>query len=167
MRTGVFASVHLDVEPYLTGGWTADLRATERAYLALLDKVRTASTLPLEVDVPFWFGQYRVGGKNLADEVLKRAGAVTVMSYRDTGTGANSMLAISQDWLQRGATAGKRVRLGAEAGALADCAYCTFHEEGATRLGAELAKVDGATRTTPAFGGITVHHYGAWRALPA
>jgi hypothetical protein len=167
VRTGVFAGIHLDVEPYLAPGWTTDLQATERAYLALLDKVRTGSTLPLEADVPFWFGQYRVGGKNLADEVLKRVTAVTVMSYRDTGTGANSMLAISQDWLVRGAAAGKRVRLGAETGALADCPYCTFHTEGAARLEQELAKVDAATRSTPAFGGIAIHHYGAWRKLPA
>ncbi len=167
LRTGVFAGIHLDVEPYLAPGWTTALQATQKSYLALLDKVRAGSTLPLEVDVPFWFGQYRVGGKNLADEVLKRVAGVTVMSYRDTGTGPNSMLAISQDWLTRGAAAGKRVRLGAETGALSDCTYCTFHEEGATRLAEELAKVDAATRATPAFGGIAVHHYGAWRALSA
>ena len=167
VRTGVFAGIHLDVEPYLAPGWTTALQATQKSYLALLDKVRTGSTLPLEADVPFWFGQYRVGGANLADEVLKRVTAVTVMSYRDTGTGANSMLAVSQDWLRRGATAGKRVRLGAETGPLADCTYCTFAEEGAARLTAELAKVDAETRATPAFGGIAVHHYGAWRRLPA
>jgi hypothetical protein len=166
VRTGVFTGIHLDVEPYVTSGWTTSLQATEKAYLALLDKVRAGSTLPLEVDVPFWFGQYRVGGKNLADEVLKRVGAVTVMSYRDSGTGTNSMLAVGQDWLTRGAAAGKRVRLGAETGALPDCAYCTFHEEGAARLSEALAAVDAATRRTPAFGGIAVHHYGSWRTLP-
>jgi hypothetical protein len=167
VRTGLFAGIHLDVEPYLAPGWTTDPQATRRAFLALLDKVRTGSTLPVEADVPFWFGQYRVGGKNLADEVLKRVTAVTVMSYRDTGTGVNSMLAVGQDWLSRGATVGKRVRLAAETGPLSDCAYCTFHSAGATRLDQELAKVDAATRSTPAFGGIAVHHYGAWRALPA
>jgi hypothetical protein len=167
VRTGVFAGIHLDVEPYLSDGWTTNLAGTQRSYLALLDKMRTGSTLPLEADVPFWFGEYRVGGKNLADEVLKRVGAVTVMSYRDTGTGPNSMLAISQDWLTRGATAGKRVRLGAETVPLPDCTHCTFHEEGAARLRSELAKVDAATRRTPAFGGIAVHRYGTWRSLRA
>ncbi len=167
VRTGVFAGIHLDVEPYLAPGWTTALQATLKSYLALLDKVRAGSTLPLEADVPFWFGQYRVGGANLADEVLKRVAAVTVMSYRDTGTGPNSMLAVGQDWLNRGAAAGKRVRLAAETGPLTDCTYCTFREEGAARLTTELAKVDAATRATPAFAGIAVHHYGAWRTLPA
>ncbi len=167
VQTGVFDGIHLDVEPYLAPGWTTALQQTQKAYLALLDKVRTGSTLPLEADVPFWFGQHRVGGRNLADEVLKRVTAVTVMSYRDAGTGTNSMLAVAQDWLRRGAAVGKRVRLGAETGPLPDCGYCTFHEEGATRLAEELAEVDAATRATPAFGGIAVHHYASWRTLPA
>ncbi|BCJ53043.1 hypothetical protein Asp14428_45180 [Actinoplanes sp. NBRC 14428] len=165
--TGLFSGIHVDVEPYLAAGWASDLQGTQNAYLKLLDKMRLASTLPLEADVPFWFGEYKVGRKNLADEVLRRVNAVTVMSYRDTGTGTNSMLAISQDWLARGKTAGKRVRLGAETGPLADCSYCTFAEEGATRLQEELAEVDAATRTTAAFAGIAVHHYGSWRTLPA
>lgn len=166
VTTGLFAGIHLDVEPYLTDGWTADLPATEASYLEMLDRLRADSMLPVEADVPFWFGQYRVGGRNLADEVLKRVKAVTVMSYRDAGTGPNSMLAVSQDWLARGAAAGKRVRLAAETNPLPDCRYCTFAEEGATRMTRELAKVDAATRRTAAFGGIAVHRYGSWRTLP-
>ncbi|MFB9362428.1 hypothetical protein [Actinoplanes nipponensis] len=167
VSTGLFDGIHLDVEPYLTDGWTTDLPATEAAYLKLLDRMRGASTLPLEADVPFWFGQYRVGRKNLADEVLRRVNGVTVMSYRDTATGPNSLLDVSSDWLARGKAAGKRVRLAAETGPLADCSYCTFHEEGMAALTLELAKVDAATRQTAAFGGIAVHHYGTWRSLPA
>jgi hypothetical protein len=167
VKTGIFDGIHLDVEPYLTDGWTKNTQATEASYLTLLDKLRAGSTLSVDADVPFWFGQYKVGQKNLADEVLTRVKAVTVMSYRDTGTGINSMLSVSQDWLSRGAAAGKRVRLGAETSALPDCTYCTFAEEGANRLDQELAKVDGATRQTAAFAGIAIHQYGAWRALPA
>jgi hypothetical protein len=167
LRTNLFAGIHLDVEPYLHQGWSTNLLATQKSYLALLDKMRVASTIPLEADVPFWFGEYQVGKANLADEVLRRVAAVTVMSYRDTGTGPNSIVSISQDWLNRGAAAGKRVRLGAETVPLPDCTYCTFHEEGAAKLREELAQVDAATRTAPAFGGIAVHRYGTWRQLPA
>jgi hypothetical protein len=167
VSTGIFDGIHLDVEPYLTTGWTTDLQQTAAAYLELLDQVRLASTLPLEVDVPFWFGQYEVGGDNLADEVLRRVDAVTVMSYRDTATGPNSLVEVSQDWLARGAAAGQRVRLAAETGPLADCGYCPFHDKSASALALELSKVDIATPQAPAFGGIAVHHYGAWRTLPA
>ncbi|MFG1611017.1 hypothetical protein [Actinoplanes sp. NPDC049265] len=166
LKTGLFAGVHVDVEPYLLTAWSTDQQATLKAFLTMLDKMRAATSLPLEADVPFWYGEYRVGNKNFADEVLRRVSAVTVMSYRDTGTGPNSIMAVGQDWLDRGAAQTKRVRLGAETETLPDCGYCTFHEEGSTVLAAELAKVDAATRTEPAFGGIAVHRYGTWRGLP-
>jgi hypothetical protein len=108
-----------------------------------------------------------IGRKNLAYEVLRRVNGVTVMSYRDTATGPNSLLAVSQDWLDRGRAAGKRVRLGAETGPLADCLHCTFHEEGEAAMQLELAEIDAATRQTAAFGGIAVHHFSSWRTLPA
>lgn len=167
VATGLFSGLHVDVEPYLTPGWSTDLNGTAKAFLSMLDALRAGSRLPLEADVPFWYGQYTVGGKNLAGEVLRRVSAITVMSYRDTGTGPNSILEVSRDWLARGAAAGKRVRLGAETGPLPDCPYCTFAEEGATILGNELAEVDAATRAVNAFAGIAVHHYGSWRTLPA
>ncbi|HYN93327.1 MAG TPA: hypothetical protein VES42_05720, partial [Pilimelia sp.] len=154
--TGLFAGYHVDVEPYLLPEWTTARAATSTNYLALLDKLRRSGKLPLEADVPFWYGQaqFAVNGRNLATEILNRVTAVTVMSYRDTGTGPNSILEVSRDWLARGAAAGKRVRLGAETGALADCSYCTFAEEGATALGTELAKVDAATRQAYGYAGI-------------
>jgi hypothetical protein len=165
VKTGLFDGIHLDVEPYLSDGWTTDLAATERAYLKLLDSLRKGSKLAVDADVPFWFGQYRIDGANLADEVLKRVSSVTVMSYRDTATGPNSMLAVSQDWLTRGAASGKRVRLGAETNPLADCGYCTFNEEGAAKMNDVLAKVDAGMRHSGAFAGIAIHRYGSWRAL--
>jgi hypothetical protein len=165
LATGLFEGIHLDVEPYLTAGWEDDRETTERAYLRLLDAMRSGSTLSIEADVPFWYGELRVGAANFADEVLKRVGAVTVMSYRDTAAGPNAMLAVSQDWLVRGAAAGKRVRLGAETGPLTDCGYCTFYQEGAAAMNRELAKVDAGTRKSAAFGGIAIHRYGSWRTL--
>jgi hypothetical protein len=165
--TGVFARYHVDVEPYLLPGWTSARTATATSYLSLLDKLDTGGRLPLEADVPFWYGRFSVNGRNLATEVLRRVDAITVMSYRDSGTGADSIWSVSQDWLDRGARAGKRVRLAAETGPLADCPYCTFAEEGATALGAALAEVDAAARSAPAFAGIAVHHYDAWRRLTA
>ena len=166
VRTGLFAGIHLDVEPYLSDGWTTDLQATLRRHTwRCWTRCVPASTLPLEADVPFWFGEYTVG----AEEPGRRGAQAGQRGHGDElpghRTGPNSMLAISQDWLARGAAAGKRVRLGAETSPLPDCSHCTFAEEGATRLRQELAKVDAATRKTAAFGGIAVHRYGTWRAL--
>ena len=165
VTTGLFDGIHLDVEPYLLPAWSANLAGAEAAYLKLLERMRAGSTLRLEADVPFWYGQYRTGTANFADEVLKRVDGITVMSYRNSGTGPNSIIAVSQDWLARGAAAGKRVRLGAETGSLPDCGYCTFAGTSNTTLQLELAKVDTSTRTAAAFGGIAIHWYATWRTL--
>lgn len=163
--TGLFAGYHLDVEPYLLPGWSTARGRTVSAYLALLSRLRFEARLPLEVDAPFWYGRIPARGGTLAAEVLRRVDAVTVMSYRDRGTGVGSIWSVSRDWLALGASQGKRVRLGAETGPLAECPYCTFAEEGATALAAALAAVDAAAREAPAFAGIAVHHYDSWRAL--
>jgi hypothetical protein len=155
VATGLFDGIHLDVEPYLTSSWPADTAD----FLALLDALRAGSKLPIEADVPFWYAQ------NLADAVLKRVNAVTVMSYRDTATGPNSILTISQTWLKRGAAAGKRVRLAVETAALSDCAYCTFASAGSRRMLSVLSQVDAGARTSPGYAGIAVHSYGTWRVL--
>ncbi|MGK5680076.1 hypothetical protein [Actinoplanes sp. URMC 104] len=165
LATGLFSGIHLDVEPYALPAWRTDPAGTQRSYLTLLDRLRAGSPLPIEADVPFWYGEHRLGAANFADEVLRRVDAVTVMSYRDTATGPNSMVAVSQDWLRRGAAARKRVRLAAETDPLGDCAYCTFAEEGSRHMLKVLSQVDIVTRTTPSYAGVAIHRYGAWRVL--
>ncbi|GAB7052788.1 hypothetical protein [Catenuloplanes indicus] len=164
--TGLFAGLHVDVEPHVLPGWAAHRATLGARYLSMLDKLRAGATLPIEADVAFWYGEVTVtGGHNLAAETLKRVDAVTVMSYRDTATGPNSMYEISRDWLTRGTKAGKKVRLGAETAVLTDCAHCSFAEEGATVLGTELSTLDRAASRDRSYNGISVQHYSTWRNL--
>jgi hypothetical protein len=167
--TGLFSTVHLDVEPYLLPQWNSDRTATALAYLELLDKLGAPGALRLEADIPFWYGGITVSGANLATEVLRRVAAVTVMTYRDTATGPNSMMDVATDMLERGSLAGKPVRLAAETQPLADCTHCTFAEEGAGTgaggMAAVLSTVDGLAAGYPAFAGIAIHHYDSWRGL--
>jgi hypothetical protein len=166
-RLGLFHGIHVDVEPYLLDTWNADRPRLVAAYLQLLDALADpAGNRPLEVDVPFWYGTVPVGRRTLADEVLDRADAITVMSYRDTPTGANSMLDVSRDLLDRAARAAKPARLAAETQPLADCPYCSFHGDSQAALATSLSVADRAARHYPAFAGIAVHQYSSWAALP-
>jgi hypothetical protein len=165
LGTGLFAGAHVDVEPYALTQWYADRPGTAAAYLNLLARLQAQSPAPLEADVPFWYATIPAGTGNLADQVLARVDAVTVMSYRDTATGPNSMLDVGADMLARGSAAGKPVRLAAETQRLADCPYCTFYEEGQAQLTKTLSAVDTAARAYPAYAGIAVHHYDSWVAL--
>jgi hypothetical protein len=159
-----FAGLHVDVEPYSLNRWDTDRRRVVTGYLRMLDQLHE---LPgrLEVDVPFWFGTIKARGHTLADEVLTRVDAVTVMSYRDEATGTNGILAVSRDWLRRGARADIPVRLGAETNELSDCTYCTFYEEGSAALNREQRQVTRRLAGQPAFAGVAVHDLVGWRGL--
>ncbi|WP_412735026.1 hypothetical protein [Krasilnikovia sp. MM14-A1259] len=165
LGTKLFARSHVDVEPYVLNAWSADQAGTVAALLRLFDDLQADDARPLEVDVPFWYDTIAAEGGTLADAVLARVDAVTVMSYRDTATGPNSMMDVGSDMLLRGGAAGIPVRLGAETAALPDCPYCTFAEEGRQQLDATLDDVDQAAAGYPAFAGIAVHHYGSWSTL--
>jgi hypothetical protein len=161
---GLFHGVHLDIEPYLLAGWTTGRDALVASFLALLDRMREADS-PVEADVPFWYATVPVGTDNLADAVLDRVDALTVMSYRDTAIGDNSTVAVAADLLRRASAAAKPLRLGAETGDLPGCAHCTFHGDSATQLSRALSQVDTAARRFPSFAGIAVHDYQTWREM--
>ncbi|MBG0833319.1 hypothetical protein HS041_37080 [Planomonospora sp. ID67723] len=165
MGTGLFHAAHVDVEPYHLPAWKTDQAGTAASFAALLAKLRDADPRPLEADVPFWYHTVPSGTRTLADEVLARVDAVTVMSYRDTATGTGSIMEISADMLRRGEQAGRPVRLGAETLDLPDCPHCTFYGQSRQALTAALAEVDAAAAAYPAYAGIAVHDYAAWTAL--
>lgn len=165
LATGLFHGSHVDVEPYLLPAWETSQPTLVASYLRLLEALQAADSRPLEVDVPFWYNEIPSATGNLADAVLERVDAVTVMSYRDTAVGEGSILGVGVDMLRRGATAGRPVRLAVETGQLADCPYCTFYEEGQATLAAALAQVDLAASDYASFTGLAVHHYASWRTL--
>ncbi|GAB3590962.1 hypothetical protein GCM10027446_07420 [Angustibacter peucedani] len=173
--TGLFAATHVDVEPYALPGWSnAKQRKTLVAkYVDLLSRLQQADTRPLEADVPFWFGTIPAasGSGTLADDVLARVDAVTVMSYRDTAAG---VLQVGADVLQRADDVQRRtgrvvpVHLATETNPLADCSYCTFAGKGLVALTAALDAVDVAAAATYAsYAGIAVHDVKGWTALGA
>jgi len=166
LGTGLFDAVHVDVEPYLLPTWNTAQATLAQQYLTLLGRLAAATTVRVEADVPFWYGQITVARKNLATEVLARVDAITVMSYRNTVTGPNSVLDIGRDFLTRAAAAGKPARLAVETQPLAECAHCTFATAGRAALDSALTKIDIAGNTTSnAYAGVAVHHYDSWRSL--
>lgn len=169
--THLFAGVHIDVEPYALAGWSkpASQAKLVTSYLSLLSSMRqaAASGLPLEADIPFWYNTIATGSTTLADGVLARVDAATVMSYRNTATGPNSITDIGSDMLARGAAVGVPVRLAAETNPLSDCPTCTFAGSSSTTLDAALAVVDQTEAASSAYAGMAIEDYDGWRALPA
>lgn len=161
---GVFRGLHVDVEPYLLPDWATRRAAAVTGFLGLLDRLR-GGDLPLEADVPFWYQTVPVGGRTLADEVIDRVDALTVMSYRDTATGPNSIMDVAADLLGRASAAALPVRLAVETQPVSECSYCSFARRG--ELDSVLRQVDASAARYGAFEGVAVHQYDSWAALPS
>lgn len=166
LRLAPFDGLHLDVEPHALKGWKKHQQTLADDYLGLLDELGPLPG-PLEVDVQFAYGKVVLGdGTDLADDILARVDGVTVMSYRDTADGQNGMIAISEDWLQRGDAAGKPVWLAAETNEESDCPYCTFYEEGQADMAAVLTDVDGVEQAAhSSYQGFAIEDLDGWLAL--
>ena len=164
LALGVFAGAHVDAEPHQLPAWSKPSArpALAAQHVALVAKMQAASPRPLEVDLPFWAGQIRVGSSTWADQVLVRADLVTAMTYRDNAAG---ILAVGEDLLHRGDRARKPVQLAAETDPLADCSYCTFWEEGGRALTTSVSVVEQRARTHASFAGVAVHRYARWSEL--
>jgi hypothetical protein len=160
----VVGALHVDVEPYALRAWDTDRDRLVRGYLELLERLRV---LPgrLEVDVPFWYGSIPAADGNLADAVLARVDAVTVLSYRDHALGPHGIIDVSRDWLRRSTQAHVPLTHGAETNPLADCEHCSFAEEGAAALDREQDEVLRVLNGRPSFAGVAVHDHAGWRKL--
>jgi hypothetical protein len=159
LATGFFVGTHLDVEPYALPGWENRPERVVPRFLRMIDKIQAAHPSPLEIDVPYWYGTVDVPGESdetVADAVLDRVDAVTVMSYRDTATGPNSLSVVAEDMLVRAERAGVRIELAVETNRLG-CKHCTFYEEGADAMREVIGTVSALLADHPTFTGFAIH----------
>ena len=170
LATGLFAGLHVDVEPWTTPAWTTQRSSTVTRYLAMLDRLVGASGgSPVEADIPFWFDEIQAGKRSTLDrEVLRRVSGITVMAYRNTATGADGTIALSQAELAHGGAAGKPVRIGQETAYLGSeptNEKQTFYGYTVTQMDAQLAQVDAAFSACASYAGVAVHDYTGYAAL--
>lgn len=161
-----FSGVHLDIEPYLHAHWTKQQPTAIAAYQSLLlqAKEQAASlSLPLEVDVPFWYDDVfyhnAYGQGRLADWVIAQTDRVTVMAYRDT---AAAIIDVVKHEMNIATQYGKQVVIGVETAPTTEGDNVSFFDEGEAYMNKELAVVQAHYHRTPSFAGIAVHHVEAW-----
>jgi hypothetical protein len=93
-----------------------------------------------------------------------RATRLTVLTYRNTVTGPNSPLDVGRDMLTR-ARPGTSIRLAIETQPLAECPSCTYFGARQAAVTVALRDIDRLASAYPAYAGVAVHNYQAWRAL--
>ena len=147
--------------------WDTDQARVVAGYLDTYDRLQAATTLPLEADVPFWLWTLGTADGTAVDAaVLARVDKVTVMSYRDTVTGADSITDIAARTLAAGVTAGKPVRLAVETNNLGSdpvSAKQTFYGSTEAAVNTALDQVDAAESGVASYAGMAVHDYAGYR----
>ncbi|MGZ4617114.1 MAG: hypothetical protein ACXV4A_16325 [Actinomycetes bacterium] len=169
LSTGLFTGAHVDLEPWQHPQWSTDQAAVVRRYLDTLSQLQAATTLPVEADVAFWLWTITTDdGTPLDTAVLRLVDRVTIMSYRNTATGTDSITDVGATTLARANAAGRPVRLAVETnylGSDATSAKQTFHGMTQTQLTTALAAVDTAETGVATYAGVAVQDYDGWTAL--
>ncbi len=165
----LFDGVHLDVEVWTHPQWTSQPRPLGAAYLRLLRRLVADGTLPIEADIGFHLNQVPGdSGASLEVDVMHVVDAVTVLSYRNTVTGPDSMTGVATSALASAAEAGISCRLAAETQNLGTDPVArkqTFYGLGKAALDQALAEVDRTLAEHHVYAGVAVHDYEHWRLL--
>jgi hypothetical protein len=193
-NTGVAAGerlkgVHLDIEPYVEGGWHDDTNTSLRTYLTTIAGIvatyrrqlaRPASRgLQLGLAIPFWFdgegdapgavdfnGTVKPASRHLVDMLAKLPGAyLVIMSYRDfTGTANGSIAhAANELWYANKVKARCGLLVGQQYGRVTP-AFITFNGQRRVAFKRAAAQITAAFRRSPQFRGVSVDDVDAYLA---
>ncbi len=171
-----FSAIHLDIEPYVLPGWQRPSSRDQlvRDYIALMRQISAmtkAISLPLGIDIPFWWDAVERDGKpaftyktsNGAMPILEvlfpLVDNIAVMSYRERVLGNNGVVFHCQTEFELGE------RFGVDVFAAVELGQGT-NVEGGTTFGpysreyfvGQLTTLRRVLSHTPGCAGIAIHH---------
>ncbi|WP_372635277.1 cadherin-like beta sandwich domain-containing protein [Cohnella sp.] len=184
-----FDGVNVDIEPYISPDFKLDPSAPDSLqvqYLEVLEKMvqrRDASGqgLPIGPAVPRWYDTsdsaksvtFNGQTKWLSEHVQDLTDYISIMDYWDKALqGTGGIIPFAQGEIDYAERIGRpnSVVIGVETKDIADSGdpyYITFRQQGRSYMEAELRKVADHFRSSPAYGGIALHHYDTIRELPS
>ena len=163
---GGFDGLVFDVEPYLHPDWGTKKQARLiRSYLAGLDRAERASLdLPVMTAVPFWFDEISFKRGTVLERVLASTDGIIVMAYRDHADGVDGIIDLATTEAALASSMGRDFVIGVETG-FVGLDKVSFAEEGQMAMEQELSLVEAEFTSTPGFGGVAIHHYGAYSSM--
>ncbi|MBY3618732.1 DNRLRE domain-containing protein [Acinetobacter sp. CUI P1] len=180
-----FDGINVDIEPYISPDFKDPSKFLQKEYLDGLQKMidrrdMAGIRLPFGPAVPKWYDSSEQGAniqwngttKWLSEHIQDISDYISIMDYRDSAEGTAGIVAGAAGELAYAEAISKpnSVVIGVETLDIAnsgDPETITFQEEGRSHMEAELDKVYAASGQSSAFGGIAVHHYDSYRALPS
>ena len=166
--TDLFDGVHVDIEPWCRGDWDTHRARVVAGYLEVHRRLVGATSLPVEADIAFWLHEIESADGPLDAALLRLVDAVTVMSYRNTATGPDSITAVGEHALGAADGLDTPCRLAVETRYLGPDPVArkqTFHGMGSAALDRAMAAVDAHVAGVSSYNGIAVHDHAGWRSL--
>ncbi|WP_214106643.1 Ig-like domain-containing protein [Acrocarpospora catenulata] len=176
-----FDGVNVDIEPHGLPEWPTK-PTVQTQYLDMLASMMgrkeiSGQNLNIGPAIPRWLDSnsecsnitWHGKTQNCARHVIDTTDYISLMDYRDVATGPSGIIAHAEDEIGYAASTGKKVMIGIETdqiSATGDPEKISFQEEGRTAMESELGQVYAAFAGSPAFLGVAVHHYDAYRKLP-
>lgn len=167
-----FKGIHLDIEPYLTLEYKINRDKTLENYQnLLLNAVNNSKSLslPLAIDIPFWFDGVsytnKYGTGLVADWIIKNVKNVVIMAYRDSATGNNGIINLVSKELTLGKKYNTNVTIAVETIQSSEGKYISFYEEGHNYMKSELDKVYVQYSGNSIFNGFAIHNVSSWMVL--
>jgi hypothetical protein len=170
-----------DVEPYLLDGYHTDPAPILKNFVALVDKTREhlqESGLRFSVVIPDFYDkrdettpEFSYNGRtdftfaHLLRILDKEPhSSIIIMSYRNSAEGKDGSIEISKNEMRSAKRHPTKVVIAQETGP-ATPSFLTFYGLAKKDLHTELAKIDGAFRSYPSFGGLAIHFANAYLSM--
>ncbi|MEQ6899711.1 hypothetical protein [Nocardioides sp. YIM 152588] len=161
-----FDGVNFDVEPWSLPEWETDRETVKAQLIGMLDEVAATPARPVvHVDVPYWLADESFPGESsMAAAMFARADGGTVITFVDRAFGEGGIVRLSLPALDAAAEHGLRVPIAVEVSEDIGPEW-SFSDDGTRALRRETFKTRAAFACHPAFAGIAVEKYVAWRHL--
>lgn len=156
--------IAFDIEPHTLAAWKHSRTSLLRDYLRLLELIATqgrAAGLAVWHTIPSWFSEHHHAGVSLDCAVMARAEGVIVMAYRSTASAVQRAAASTF----RHAESSHTPMMVAIETKCSEPQSTTFCGTDAHQFDTLLSELEEHLVAYPAYAGLLVHHYGAWRAL--
>jgi hypothetical protein len=161
-----FAGIHLDIEFHADHpDWENTKKQPEilAEYLALIVRLRSEISGPMDIDIPAWFDHplsYNGEKKPLCQILIDLVDRVFVMSYRNTATG---MYEIAKEEVAYARRTNKPLMLGAELDKDEQWDHVSYFEKTNAYLFEQLHLLKDMVNYPKA--GISIHHMKTWHDL--
>ncbi|UPK46968.1 hypothetical protein KET34_16790 [Paenibacillus pabuli] len=173
-----FDAIHLDIKPYVLPQWKEDAEPLVQSWVAnmklLLEQVKQAGAVEVNVDLPFWLDSYTVtGGRMTADAdneslshwFIGQFDHITLLAYRDSAQGNNGIIRLVEQEMIWADARNASITVGVNTKPMPGEEFTTFAGKGTAQLESVISEVASAFTDHTSYAGSAVHDIVYWGQL--